>query len=360
MAGEAPKRDIELVLVTGAGASRSFGVNQTKLPLMPDWSEYLVQKLAGNMPGYAELVGLEPGLDGEEFESRMGRFLRLVEGFKEIAPILPIIPSLTADQPPAANPQQWQAWHLHIVGQLEQVTSVIHESPYEKFGAPSLDPVLPAQAYGALLNEFHINRETPWVYATTNYESIGEDALSSLGLIPELGEVASWEVERDLQVDPSLLGSMPRNVPVLHLHGKVGWFKRDGRPRSTVPNERFEPRAGPPIVMLPDLEKDYAADPIIEALWRQCEEALRRARRVFILGHSLHDKALIEALTQNIDRLDRVAATFLDDEATREGAEAEVNEKLPGASAIPIVFEAGADFGKRDLRNWFTETEAMG
>ncbi len=136
--------------------------------------------------------------------------------------------------------------------------------------------------------------------------------LVPLGFLPELGEVSTdWQVERELRVEPSLLGSMPRNVPVLHLHGKVGWFRRDGRPRSTVPNERFEPVAGPPIVMLPDLEKDYAADPIIESLWRQFEDALRRARRVFILGHSLHDEALIEALTQNLERLDRVAVTYL-------------------------------------------------
>ena len=38
-------RDIDLVMVTGAGASRDFGVNGVKLPLMGDWSDALVKKL---------------------------------------------------------------------------------------------------------------------------------------------------------------------------------------------------------------------------------------------------------------------------------------------------------------------------
>jgi len=48
MANEArPERDIDLVLVTGAGASHEFGVSGTRVPLMGDWSNALVNKIAG-------------------------------------------------------------------------------------------------------------------------------------------------------------------------------------------------------------------------------------------------------------------------------------------------------------------------
>ena len=33
------ERDIDVVLVTGAGASRAFGVNGKPMPLMGDWSD---------------------------------------------------------------------------------------------------------------------------------------------------------------------------------------------------------------------------------------------------------------------------------------------------------------------------------
>ena len=36
-----PDDPIDLVLVTGAGASCDFGVNQTRLPLMAEWSRLI-------------------------------------------------------------------------------------------------------------------------------------------------------------------------------------------------------------------------------------------------------------------------------------------------------------------------------
>lgn len=40
------ERDIDLVLITGAGASTAFGVNGGRLPMMREWSDLLVHKLA--------------------------------------------------------------------------------------------------------------------------------------------------------------------------------------------------------------------------------------------------------------------------------------------------------------------------
>lgn len=49
------ERDIGVVLVTGAGASRAFGVNGKPMPLMGDWSDDLVRKLASRT-GYREVT----------------------------------------------------------------------------------------------------------------------------------------------------------------------------------------------------------------------------------------------------------------------------------------------------------------
>jgi hypothetical protein len=51
--------------------------------------------------------------------------------------------------------------------------------------------------------------------------------------------------------------------------------------------------------MLPDPAKVYDQDDIIIAMWREFSEALARAKRVFVLGHSLNDQYLLRALVQN-------------------------------------------------------------
>ena len=46
-------------------------------------------------------------------------------------------------------------------------------------------------AYSRLLGVLGIGTGSRWVYATTNYEAIGEETLSALDFIPELGEVST-------------------------------------------------------------------------------------------------------------------------------------------------------------------------
>lgn len=49
-------RGIDMVLVTGAGASKTFGMNGVPMPLMGDWSDHLVRKLSERM-GYKDATG---------------------------------------------------------------------------------------------------------------------------------------------------------------------------------------------------------------------------------------------------------------------------------------------------------------
>jgi hypothetical protein len=63
-----PDRDIDYVIVTGAGASREFGVDGKKFPLMGDWSNALVQALLNGSASYLKATGLAadmPGIDSE-------------------------------------------------------------------------------------------------------------------------------------------------------------------------------------------------------------------------------------------------------------------------------------------------------
>lgn len=77
-------RDIELVLVTGAGASCGLGANGKRIAAMKEWSERLTGAL-GMDPGSALLVKLSYGIDGMEFERRLGSFIAQATAFRKIS-----------------------------------------------------------------------------------------------------------------------------------------------------------------------------------------------------------------------------------------------------------------------------------
>jgi hypothetical protein len=290
-------RDIDLVLVTGAGASHAFALDPTKLPLMRAWSDALVSKISARSWSYLEASGLEQGLDGPDFETRLGRFLQMERALPKIEQVLK--PSLEFQGPPAnLNEQSLREWHRVAIHHVREITNIIHESLYEAFSSgEGVDLDAAAQAYGTLLQQLGIGRTHSMVYATTNYDVVGEYVLERIAGLPDWGEVRSLlrGGESELRVD-RLLDGMPRYIPVLHLHGRIGWYRRGGSHPVSGDATRHRRDYGPPIVMLPDPDKAYDSDPIVYSLWSQFEEALKRARRVFVLGHSLNDRQLVEAI----------------------------------------------------------------
>jgi hypothetical protein len=229
-------RDIELVLVTGAGASRAFGF-QRPFPLMGEWSKYLIKKIAD---------------------------------------------------------------------------------------APSV-------ATSAM--------------AAMNYDTVGEAAIKGLGLRPDWGrppQLDNPSSDEDLQVE-GLIGAMPRYVPVLHLHGRVGWYLRPGRNDGRVTDmivQNYNKDWGTPIVMWPDDRKDtssYQATQVINDLWQQLSQALSRAKRVVVLGHSLHDSVLVQNLKELVEPT-RVAVTFHPDAPPHEVEH--LRSSLPQANFLPVNFGA--------------------
>lgn len=340
-------RDIELVLVTGAGASREFGVNQTRLPLMEDWAHALVGAL-NNHPGYRQVTGLEAGMDGQEFEDRLGVFLRRVQAFRLMEPLLGGLAGVPSTQTQPVSDGVWSDWHRDRDFQLSQVTQVIHKSLYELFGEPSIDIGAVQQGYVALLTSLNIGLGSRWAIATTNYDTIAEEAVEAVGGMPDTGSVqlARHGTQRIVRVE-QLSEGLPRFVPVLHLHGRVGWIRQTDGEVVVVPAQSYDASFGAPVVMLPDLEKDYDTDSTVSALWREFELLLSRAQRVLVLGHSLHDRALVSALRGSGARL---AVTYLPEDPGN-AEQIRIAEHLPSATTIPYRFGPQPE-GTQRLRAW--------
>ncbi len=114
--------------------------------------------------------------------------------------------------------------------------------------------------------------------------------------------------------------------------------------------------------MLPDPRKEPGTHGIIGQLWTEFHEALRRARRVLVLAHSLHDAPLVEALSRS-DGHGNVAVTLLGnpevDELQADAREvaAIVERHLPNAHRIIMRF--GRDYGPQsstEMARWLAAT----
>lgn len=357
-------RDIDLVLITGAGASTKFGNPNADghasatLPLMEDWSDSLIKKLGGSLSQGPELVGLSRGLEGPEFERRLGRFLSLSQMFPDLKPILE--PSVRSSNNPILE-SKLPDWHMRTQSRLLQCVQLIHESLYENFAWERTLPSAARAAYGRLFQALGVSPPQRLVYATTNYDSLGESAVDSLGWRVDVGERTDYHgpgVSGEIRVDPEgLLDGMPRYAPVFHLHGALGWYRRPADQVPIVGNAKtFDKDMGVPLIMLPDPNKNYTVEPVIESLWGQFRKALGFAKRVFVLGHSLNDMALVEALQERVEPLSRIGVGLLADDNGGFDPSAgplleKVREVLPQAGIIPVRFEEAPVIGEQ-LSQW--------
>jgi hypothetical protein len=113
--------------------------------------------------------------------------------------------------------------------------------------------------------------------------------------------------------------------------------------------------------MLPDPEKAYDSDPIINSLWGQFLDALRRARRVFVLGHSLNDTMLAQAI-RDYGPPQAIAITVLSKEdmrdqidVTAEPLRDRLRDEFPGAEVIPVRF-GEMDVYETAVQAWLQRT----
>jgi hypothetical protein len=351
-------REIPLVLVTGAGASRDFGLNGQQLPLMAEWADLLVRKLADSALDFHDATGLKPQMSGPDFEQALGRFLRNTEAFDRIKEFVPLTYRF-ANDPGSASEVQLKSWYGNAKAQLDRIISVLHSTLIDQFGAWKVSGEGAAAAYGELLKLLHVPAKGI-VYATTNYDPLGELALNRLGGRPDSGEAEAMPgIPRGPLDVAGLLGGLASRSPVLHLHGKVGWYRQaDGTVESRDVTQH-DAGHGVPVVMLPDPEKTYASDAVLALLWAQFEAALGKAKRTLVLGHSLNDALLVKALKEHIAHQWRLGITLLANEQGEfDPAELDALKALfgDGPKYIPLHFGRKV-YGRKDLlEQWAQES----
>lgn len=347
----ATERDIDLLLLTGAGASYGLAATPGQIAAMKEWSNHLTRALVSR-PGYQALTGLELDLEGQEFEARLGKFLAAARAFRDGRDLITASAELFFSDPtlqPFNRRETLANWHDQVNHHIAQLFEVINSTLYDLFGSPSFDYQRARAAYSELLERLAIApRSGRWVYATTNYDKIGDDVLARLGFPVAWGERLLPSGGGERVIEPyGLLDNIRTTVPTLHLHGRIGWYRRreeDGGEAYAGDMVQYNPSFGAPIVMLPAPTKSYEADDIINDMWHVFQDALRRARRVLVLGHSLNDEQIVDAIADLVTP-ETVGVTVYGhaSDPTRPNWEEDPTlgireEKLPQSTLIPIRF----------------------
>jgi len=318
---------------------------------MAEWSQLLLNKLFDSAADTQDLSGLKTGMTAPQFEAALGLFLRRAEAFAQVRDILP----LTQKVPGASGPQI-QTWYDNVAGSFDRINDVIVTSLMEQFHHSRLALSDATQAYGALLRIAGLPSGQRLVYATTNYDAIGELALEELGARVDSGEPTRQYGGHATGLNVTrLLEGLGRNTPVLHLHGKAGWYRdKDGRVQ-VLDVKQHHPSQGVPVVMLPDPAKSYAGDDVLALLWAQFEEAVLNAERVLVVGHSLHDEQLVKVLKRIPDQT-HLAITFFGSSSSYDTDQAEwlKQEFGPAPSYYPVRFAAGLEEEWSGLAQWFS------
>lgn len=355
MADEA-ERNIPLVLITGAGASTDLGVQGNKLPLMDGWCREVKNALIGLGGQHLDITGLRDITEGQDFETQLGAYLRSRLAFTQIERLVDVTQYNTVGGNSLQMFDRLRPWYDDVSLRLREIDDALNKTLIDLYGTPAVDERKGAKAYEALLRDLDVGRSTRWVYATTNYDPVAELSLQELDYIVNWGEnVRARPSSRPLQVD-TLLQGVDVFVPILHLHGRAGWYERDGVPYAT--DAPYNPGFGTPLVMLPDPDKDYSLA-VIDQIWSQFEIALDRAQMVLVIGHRLHDKALVKALRERVTPARRIGVALYAD-PTENALQVNENDptleivrsQLPGAKEIPMRFGDPETQNSEALRDW--------
>lgn len=349
-------RKRQLVLVTGAGASLHLGRDDRQLPLMADWSNTLIEALGRAEPGLASTIDLREGLGGEEFEERLGAFLRWTQTFDAIGRFLPV----GRPGPDTPITSEVKSWLSRAQQRATLIVQAINASLWREFGLNRIDRAKAGSTYQELFRALDVlpgEGSTQLVSATTNYDLSGEAALDRLGYIPDTGARAEFGGTHHLdleQVDP--WGDDPSKVPHLHLHGAVGWYRQPGKGIRIEPGDQDYDDRLSPAVLYPDPDKDPLGEVEmgVHALWGKLADAMQSATHVLVVGHSLHDRPLLDALGECAQR-GQARFAFChhgDSEPIAVKLRSHRSFVAPShdLSLIPIDFQPGYDFSK--IHSW--------
>ena len=299
-------------------------------------------------------IGLQVGQQPEQFEEIIGTFLSWTGDLHITERFL-----RTGNHPAGSNNDQVTEWLRRARETGDRCRNALLETLYRLFSARAVDRDRAASAYqkliGALFGRHSIGEGEWIVFATTNYDPSIELALKDLNYGFHLGVEADGITTPIL--NPTGLAKRARSdfYPVLHLHGAVGWYRRNGRVEVQGSDQLYNPSLGEePALLLPDPAKDPDKAAGVQALWREFEEALRGASHVLVAGHSLHDRHLIDAVRRAMERGASVGVTTLwtDDGDETANRQTEVLSQLNNATVIPARLGPDLRINEQAVLNW--------
>lgn len=345
-------KDRRILVIAGAGASRLLGRDNRPMPLMTDWAQSLREDLERAEPGAADVIGLFPDLPGDQFEMNLGEFLAFQRGLDLIEKMRRIGGTTAHDEPPG-----FQVWLPQARQRSEAIVEIIRKNLFRNFGVRRVDADLAKNAYGALLSLFkELEGATAFAFATTNYDPAIEVGLDALGFQTPDGFKSS-RFQTDV-LEPFGVGWKDwaeNSIPVLHLHGAVGWYRTDAGPVVRFPADQgYNNTHGIPALMLPDSTKTADSFQGGEGLWSEFDVLLDRCTHVLFLGHSLHDRHIVEkingagkptAVTWYPGNADNLPERF-------EEASLIHQDFLPEARTIAMIFGPELETTRKMLEAW--------
>jgi hypothetical protein len=317
------------------------------MPLMPDWATSLTQALDTAEPMLSRAVGLTPDMAGDAFELQLGQFLELASKI----PLLKQFKNIGGDTPTSGT-AGFQGWVRLAESRCALALETIRENLYVNYNINRLGRARVVKAYTKLLQWFNtegpVNPPPHLSFATTNYDLAIELAFQSYA--PVIDGFVQDNPYSTPQFDPvsitQALADETPAIPVLHLHGAVGWYRTDeGFIRKYPGDMGYNPTLGSPALLLPDATKTTSSLVGAEGLWDVFRRLLLEASHIFVLGHSLHDAHLVDVL--NEARAPIAVAwwapqkAFKSTSAIREGAEY-VNSHISRARIVPCEFGPNA------------------
>jgi NAD-dependent SIR2 family protein deacetylase len=294
------------------------------MPLMPDWSNALCDALDEREHGLAHACRLDRDMDGPAFEKNLGLLLRW-QNTRHLAERFEL---LGADSGWGVRGPVQQA-RSETARRLEIVIDVLNTTLFDQFGLPRTDRDIGVTAYSQLLKECD---GCELMVATTNYDRIAESAIELNSRLVNIG-FERWPGETPRLKPAGMVAERGTEVPLIHLHGAVGWYERDGVVRDHYGDQSFNSTLGTPVVLYPDPEKEPTSDAVVQLLWEEFRQAVDAADLILVIGHSLHDPPLVEELSRAIAADTRVIVSYLN-----EGEQERIDTVLPNAHVVQMDF----------------------
>jgi len=362
-----------VMILTGAGASATLGAQDKPLPMMPEWASSLINEL-----GYAaQLLGLRENMPGDEFEAALGRFVSFANALTAIAPLHDLGGKVNV----LVSPQTVQhsldssVWFRTAESNVQRVQGAIHRNLFDLFNESRVDEGAAYESYGALHSQIRNAFDARPVFlahVTTNFDHSIEAAIALEAVAANeprtvLDGFAPSYGGRNETWAPNLLHFATQHdgeIPVLHLHGAVGWyFSDDGTAIRRRPSDELLDERLTPALLLPDDKKDVRLFPgPLKAIWDQFRQLLSNSTHVLVLGHSLHDNHLVDELRESGKPIAYVALTDPDEHGgyqLKKSAVLEaVSKQLRDVKLIPGRFgqrSSISDVDSNELRIWLRD-----